>query len=111
RAAGAIGALLARQAEAYATARDHAALAAAHRGLPDDLLLFLHDPLAVAVALGAPGVVVARRPMDLVADRGALRLTGSRTGRAVGVVTSVDATSVTEGWLADTERAGAAGTA
>ena len=111
RAAGAIGALLARQAEAYAAAREHAALAAAHRGLPDDLLLFLHDPLAVAVAVGAPGAVVARRPMDLVADRGALRLTGSRTGRDVGVVTAVDGPVVTERWLADTERAATAGTA
>ena len=106
RAAGAVGDLLARQAEAYAAARDHGALAAAHPGLPDDLLLFLHDPLAVVVALGGPGAVVGRRPMAVAADRGALRLTGSPAGRDVGVVTSVDGRSVVEGWLADLERAG-----
>ena len=111
RAAGAIGTLLARQSEAYAAARDHAVLAAAHRGLPDDLLLFLHDPLAVAAALGAPGTAVERRAMDVVADRGALRLTDSPTGRDVGVVTTVDGPVVTEGWLSDTERAGGTGTA
>ncbi|HET9944454.1 MAG TPA: nucleoside hydrolase [Actinomycetes bacterium] len=111
RAAGAIGALLAHQAEVYAAARDHAGLAAAHEGLPDDLLLFLHDPLAAAVAVGGPGVRVERRAAVVVEDRGALRLTRSPTGRDVGVVTAVDSESITERWLSDTERAGCAGTA
>jgi purine nucleosidase len=60
RAAGPVGALLARQAEEYARLRGHARLARAHAGLPADLLHFLHDPLAVATALDWPGVTVAR---------------------------------------------------
>ena len=60
RAAGPVGALLARQAEQYARLRDQAGLARAHAGLPDDLLHFLHDPLTVATALDWPGVTVTR---------------------------------------------------
>jgi hypothetical protein len=55
RAAGALGELVARQAEAYGVDR-RAGLAAQHPKLPLDLLNFHHDPLAAAVAVGWDGV-------------------------------------------------------
>lgn len=61
RDAGPAGELLADQAEGFARRRGHAGLGAAYPGLPADLVLFLHDPLAVAVALGWDGVVLQRR--------------------------------------------------
>ena len=57
RAAGAVGDLMARQAEAYGVDR-RAGLADAHPKLPDDLLNFHHDPLAAAVAVGWDGVTI-----------------------------------------------------
>ena len=54
-ACGAIGELMARQAEAYAIDR-RAGLAVQHPKLPDDLLNFHHDPLACAIAVGWDGV-------------------------------------------------------
>ncbi|HTE73343.1 MAG TPA: nucleoside hydrolase [Actinomycetes bacterium] len=85
RAAGRVGALLARQAEQYAALRDHGALAAAHAGLPDDLLHFLHDPLTVATALDWPGVTVAS------------------TGVGRRAVTAVDGKAFAEWWLSAVE--------
>ncbi|HMK11908.1 MAG TPA: nucleoside hydrolase [Acidimicrobiales bacterium] len=55
RACGAIGDLMARQAEACAVDR-RAGLADRHSKLPADLLNFHHDPLACAVAVGWDGV-------------------------------------------------------
>jgi purine nucleosidase len=85
RAAGPVGALLARQAEEYARLRGHARLARAHAGLPADLLHFLHDPLAVATALDWPGVTVAR----------------TAPGRQA--VTAVDGKSFATWWLSAVE--------
>ena len=58
RAAGPIGALLARQSELHARDNDSAALARAHDGLAADLVNFHWDPLTVAVATGWPGAAV-----------------------------------------------------
>jgi inosine-uridine nucleoside N-ribohydrolase len=90
RAAGPAGELLARQAVQYAALRDHAALARAHTGLPDDLLHFLHDPLAVATAVGCPSVTVSQ----------------SAPGRRV--VSDVDGKTFAEWWLSAVETAGSA---
>lgn len=73
RACGAIGALMARQAEAYALDR-RGGLAAGYPKLPADLLNFHHDPLAAAVAVGWEGVsydgnVVADVDGDAFAER------------------------------------------
>ncbi len=100
RSAGPLGELLARQAVAYAELRDHAALARAHEGLPDDLLHFLHDPLACAVALGWPGArteLLRLRPQQ--AGDGALSMVPDPAGRAVRVVTAVDGPAFAERWL------------
>lgn len=100
RAAGPVGDLLARQAVAYAAARGHAAMARAHRGLPDDLLLFLHDPLACAVALGWPGATTAAMCLRAVASHGALVWEPGDTAPLVRVVTDVDGPAFTQRWLA-----------
>jgi purine nucleosidase len=107
RSAGPLGELLARQAVAYAELRDHAALARAHEGLPPDLLHFLHDPLACAVALGWSGVRTDRlrlRPQQ--AGDGALSMVPDPGGRAVRVVTAVDGPAFAERWLQAVESLG-----
>jgi purine nucleosidase len=58
RAAGPIGALLARQSALHGRDRDFATLARDHAGLADDLVNFHWDPLTAAVATGWPGAAV-----------------------------------------------------
>jgi purine nucleosidase len=64
RAAGPLGELMARQAEAYGVDRREG-LAEQNPKLPPDLLNFHHDPLAAAVAVGWDGVTLDG---NLVAD-------------------------------------------
>lgn len=63
RAAGRLGRLLAQQAQVHGEDWAMPALGRAHAGLPDDLLNFQYDPVAVTVAIGWPGAVV--REMNL----------------------------------------------
>jgi inosine-uridine nucleoside N-ribohydrolase len=91
RATGPLGELIARQAVAYAADRGHQALGRAHAGLPDDLLLFLHDPLAGAVAVGWGGARVGELTLRADVRHGVLRFTPDSGGRPVKVVTDVDA--------------------
>lgn len=100
RAAGPVGELLARQAVAYAADCGHAQLGRAHRGLPDDLLLFLHDPLACAVALGWPGVRTEDLRLRAVASGGVLTWEPDGAAPLVRVVTDVDGPAFTQRWLA-----------
>lgn len=100
RAAGPLGELLARQGEAYARDRGHARLAHEHRGLPDDLVNFHHDPLTCAVAVGWDGVTVQDVRLRCGIDRdGVLRWREDRLGRPVRVVTDVDGARFGEAWL------------
>lgn len=63
RQAGALGALLARQAEAFAeTEGMEERYGRTCAGLPSDIVNFLHDPLAVAVALGGKAPRLKMRP-------------------------------------------------
>lgn len=99
RTAGAVGRLLARQAVAYAADRDHAALGRAHAGLPDDLLHFLHDPLACAVALGWPGARTEVQRLRPTRSGGGLTFAPDPGGRLVTVVTDVDGAAFGRRWL------------
>jgi inosine-uridine nucleoside N-ribohydrolase len=99
RAAGPLGALIARQSETYAADRGMAALGRAHPGLPDDLLNFLHDPLACAVALAWPGAPVVPLRLRADLDGTLLRFTPDRRGRPTGVVPSVDPQAFRARWL------------
>jgi inosine-uridine nucleoside N-ribohydrolase len=99
RAAGPLGQLVARQAPAYAADCGHAALGRAHAGLPDDLLLFLHDPLACAVAVGWDGCRTQEMRLRPEVTDGALRFVPDTSGRAVTVVTDVDPAAFARRWL------------
>ena len=104
RAAGPVGELLAAQAVAYAAERGHAVLARQHPGLPDDLLLFLHDPLACAVALGWAGVRTNTRRLQAVVSGGLLTWEPDESAPPVRVVTGVDGRAFGRDWLAAVER-------
>lgn len=109
RAAGPVGGLLARHALAYGADRGHARLAGAHAGLPDDLLLFLHDPLAAAVALGWDGVRTEVARLRTAVTDGVLRWVPDESAPAVRVVTAVDGPRFTAYWLEVLERLAPAG--
>lgn len=100
REAGPVGELAARQAAAYAADRGHQALGREHEGLPDDLLLFLHDPLACAVAVGWDGCRAETMPLSPVVTDGVLTFVRDDAGRPVKVVTDVDAPRFVPRWLA-----------
>lgn len=98
RGSGPLGRLLAEQAVAYARVRDHAGLAAAHAGLPDDLVAFLHDPLTCAVAVGWAGARLVDRDVVVEGAEGWLRLVPG-PGRTVRVVDQLDAAGFADRWL------------
>lgn len=99
RGAGPLGALLARQAEAYEREYGHQALAHAHALLPGDLLNFQHDPLACAVALGWDGVSVADLRLGLALVDGYPVLCPEPDGTCYPVVRAVDAERFNQYWL------------
>lgn len=99
RAAGPLGALLARQSDAFAHDRSMADLGRAHAGLPDDLVNFHWDPVACAVAVGWPGATVAEMRLRPVLTGDVLRFQPDPEGRPVRVVVEVDGAGFTEAWL------------
>ena len=82
RAAGALGTLLARQAEAHCADNAVADLARAHAALPDDLLNFQYDAVACAVAAGWDGARAQSMRLATVLEAGVLRFTPDDRGRA-----------------------------
>jgi purine nucleosidase len=98
-ASGPLGRLLADQAEAHGHDWDMAAMGRAHAGLPDDLLNFQYDPVAVAVALGWPGAVVQEMPLVPVAAGDLLRFVRRPEGRPTRVMVDLDGTGFGELWL------------
>ena len=105
REAGALGRLIADQAEAHARDNGRTELGRAFEGLPDDLLNFHYDPLACAVALGWPGVTLEEVPTRLELKEGRLWMSGSDEAASLKVATAVDAGSFEEVWLRAVERA------
>jgi purine nucleosidase len=104
RAAGALGALLARQAEAHCADNGIAELAHAFAALPDDLLNFQYDALACAVAAGWAGAAIEEVRLTSVLGAGVLRFEPDARGRAANVVVDIDADDFTERWFAAVER-------
>jgi purine nucleosidase len=103
RAAGPVGAVLARSSLAHGVEYGNATAGARFAGLPDDLVNYHHDPLACAVAVGWDGVTLEERRLAPVLSDGALRLDDSPDGRPVRLVTAVDAPAFEERWLTAVE--------
>jgi purine nucleosidase len=106
RAAGPVGALLARQSEAHAVDAGMTALARAHPALPTDLVNFHWDPVTCAVALGWPGVETTHEPLMTSTDNGTLTFRPSPDGRPTTVVVDVDGDAFAETFLGCVESAG-----
>jgi inosine-uridine nucleoside N-ribohydrolase len=107
-AAGAVGALLARQSAQHE--EDHAehfrALARDFAGIADDFVNFHWDPVTAAVALGWRGGTVVERKVAARQRGTHLAFEPDSDGRPVRVVTAVDADAFTEYWLERVEAIG-----
>lgn len=101
RSAGALGALIARQAEAFALEyQNETRLAPACPALPADIINFQHDPLACAIALGwREGVEIETIPLRLEVADSWLAMVPDPAGKPFRVVTRVDGTRFSEFWL------------
>ena len=101
RKAGALGQLIAQQAEAFAVdEQNETRFGQTCDGLPDDFINFLHDPLACAVALGyRDGIEIEEAPLLLDEKDGFLRERFDLSGRKIRVVTKVDGPRFNQFWL------------
>ena len=100
RDAGALGALIAAQAERHARDQGRDRLPASFPGLPSDLLNFQYDPLACAVALGWDGITVERVPCSFEReDDGLLRMERREGGVPLRTAVDVDAERFEREWL------------
>jgi purine nucleosidase len=100
RAAGPLGQLLAHQAEAFAREEEYEQVyGSACEGLPDDIINFLHDPLACAIALGWPGVTSERISIRTDVRDGWLFEEQDEAGQPMTLVTAVEGTRFNEFWL------------
>jgi inosine-uridine nucleoside N-ribohydrolase len=101
RKAGALGRLIAQQAEAFAIdEQNEARFGQTCDGLPDDIINFLHDPLACAVALGyRDGIEIEEVPLLLDEKDGFLQERIDLSGRKIRVVTKVDGPRFNRFWL------------
>jgi inosine-uridine nucleoside N-ribohydrolase len=105
RDAGALGKLIADQAEAHARDNGRTELGRAFEGLPDDLLNFHYDPLACAVAVDWTGVTIEKIPTRLELREGRLWMSESEDEDPLRVATEVEAEPFEEAWLRAVERA------
>src|SRR5215212_1424654 len=99
--AGALGKLIAQQAEAFAVdEQDEKKFGETCERLPDEIINFLHDQLACAIALGwNDGVEIKQLPLILEEKDGWLYERIDPAGKSVRVVTKIDGTSFNEFWL------------
>jgi purine nucleosidase len=101
RDAGAMGQLLARQAEAFAQDEDmETRFGQSCAGLPHDIINFLHDPLACAIALDwNNGVEIREVPVKSEISDGLLCQTVDSRGKPTRMVTSVNGSEFSKFWL------------
>ena len=101
RNSGALGKLIAQQAEAFAEdEQNEKKFGETCEGLPNDMINFLHDPLACAIALGwNDGVEIEQIPLILEERDGWLHERIDPLGKSIRVVTKIDGASFNEFWL------------
>jgi len=101
REAGILGQLLAQQAEAYAVdEQNEKYVGESCDRLPNDIINFLHDPLACAIALGwRDGVEISEVPLKLDEKDGWLQERIDPAGKPVQVVKEIDGIRFGEFWL------------
>lgn len=101
RGAGALGQLLARQAEAFAIdEQNESKYGETCPNLPRDIINFQHDPLACAIAMGwSDGVEIQEFPLHMEEKSGWLYERIDPSGKPVRVVTRVDGARFNRFWL------------
>ena len=101
RKSGALAHLIAQQAEAFAVdEQNEKKIGKACKGLPNDIINFLHDPLACAIALGwSDGVEIDEVPLILEEKDGWLHERIDPSGNATRLVTKIDGMHFNEFWL------------
>jgi purine nucleosidase len=101
RNSGALGKLIAQQAEAFAgDEQNEKKIGKTCDGLPNDIINFLHDPLACAIALGwNDGVEIKELALIFEEKDGWLHERIDPAGKSVHVVTKVDGAGFNEFWL------------
>jgi inosine-uridine nucleoside N-ribohydrolase len=101
RNSGSLGQLLAQQADAFAMdEQNEKKYGETCEALPNDIINFLHDPLACAIALGwEDGVEVEEVPLILEEKDGWLHERVDPSGRPARVVTKTDGIGFNEFWL------------
>ena len=101
RKAGALGQLLARQAEAFASDENYEEkFGKAYSKLPGDIVNFQHDPLTCAIALGwNDNVEVSAIPLKIELRNGLIHETVNANGKPMRVVTKIDGNKFGEFWV------------
>ncbi|MEO1020076.1 MAG: nucleoside hydrolase [Pseudomonadota bacterium] len=105
RKSGPIGNLLADQTVANAEEASFSELCEEHSSLPDDLLNFHWDPVALAVAVEWDGATIEEMAIRPELDSRLLRFHPDNAGRSMRVLVDLDAQAFGEAWLASIERA------
>lgn len=101
RESGALGQLLAQQAEAFAVdEQNEKKFGETCEGLPNDIINFLHDPLACAIALGwNDGVEMEELPLIIEEQDGWLYERIDPSGKPIRIVTKIDGMRFNKLWL------------
>ncbi len=101
RTVGALGQLIARQAEAFAVDEQlEVKYGETCEGLPADIINFQHDPLACSIALGwDEGVEIKELPLIVEEKDGWLTERIHPSGKPVRVVTKVDGVRFSQFWI------------
>ena len=101
RKSGPLPQLLARQAEAFASDEQmETKYGKTCEALPDDIINFLHDPLACAIALGwNEGAEISQLPLCSEIRDGWLNQTVANGYKPTNIVTAVDGNKFSDFWV------------
>jgi len=101
RRSGGLGQLIARQAEAFAVDEEmERKFGETCDGLPKDIINFLHDPLACAIALGwDDGIEIGEIPLKLDLEDSWLHEKIDTTGKPTKIVTKIDGSKFSKFWI------------